>query len=115
MRFTFGFYNGCYWLIISTAEQLQFALENTRMTQKSIDVYIDTLNNLQVIYLNEAGGYHMGKIQNMHTDKTQIIVKDNIGFPTKWDRVEVMKKELIEQINEIHKELDLPLINDIIL
>lgn len=93
MKFTFGFYNGCYWLIISTVEQLAYALENMGMTSYDFDNYVRILSDYQVIYLNEAGGYHQGKIQNSHTDKTQIIVKDNHNFPTKLDRVEVMKKE----------------------
>lgn len=119
MKFTFGFYNGCYWLIISTAEQLVYALENMRMTQQNIDVYLDTLANNKVIYLNEAGGYHTGnhtgRIQDMHTDKTQIIVKNNHRFPTKMDRVEVMKAELLVEINAIEKELNLPLTKELVL
>ncbi len=115
MKFTFGFYNGCYWLIISTAEQLVYALENMRMTQQNIDVYTEALVNNKVIYLNEAGGYHTGKIQEMHTDKTQIIVKNNHRFPTKMDRVEVMKAELLVEINAIEKELNLPLTKELVL
>jgi len=115
MKFTFGFYNGCYWLIISTAKQLEFALANMRMTQQNIDVYLEALSNFRVIYLNEMGGYHTGKIQEMHTDKTQIIVKNNQRFPTKMDRVEVMKAELLVEINAIEKELGLPLTKELVL
>lgn len=115
MKFTFGFYNGCYWLIISTAEQLVYALQNMRMTNDDVDHYVKILNNYQVIYLNEMGGYHTGKVQNVHTDKTQIIVKDNKRFPTKLDRVEVMKAELLVEINAIEKELGMPLTKQLIL
>ena len=115
MKFTFGFYNGCYWLIISTAEQLVYALENMKMTSYDTENYVKILNSFQVIYLNENGGYHTGKIQNAHTDKTQIIVKDNQCFPTKMDRVEMMKTELLVEINAIEKELGLPLTKELIL
>jgi hypothetical protein len=115
MKFTFGFYNGCYWLIISTAEQLAYALENMKMTSYDVDNYVRILSSYQVIYLNAAGGYHMGKIQDAHTDKTQIIVKDNHFFPTKLDRVEVMKAELLVEINAIEKELGLPLTKELVL
>jgi len=115
MKFTFGFYNGCYWLIISTAEQLVYALENMRMTQQNIDVYVDALSKFRVVYLNEMGGYHTGRVQEVHTEKTQIIVKDNCEFPTNMDRVEMMKAELLVEINAIEKELGLPLTKELIL
>lgn len=113
MKFTFGFLNGCYWLIISTAEQLEFALTHMRMTNTAVDHYLATLADNKVIYLNEAGGYHTGRIQT--TDKTQIITKDSSRFPTKMDRVEVMKAELLAEINEIEKEMGMPLTKEIIL
>jgi len=115
MKFTFGFYNGCYWLIISTVEQLVYAIENMKMTNHDIDHYVKILNNYKVIYLNEMGGYHTGKIQEIHNDKKQIIVKDNKIFPTKLDRVEVMKAELLVEINAIEEDLGLPLTKKIIL
>jgi hypothetical protein len=115
MKFTFGFYNGCYWLIISTAKQLEFALAHMKMTQQNVDVYVEALSNYKAIYLNEAGGYHTGRIQDVHTEKTQLIVKDNSRFPTKMDRVEVMKVELLKEINEIEKELSLPLTSELVL
>jgi hypothetical protein len=113
MKFTFGFLNECYWMIISTAEQLEFALAHMRMTNLAVEHYLETLADNKVIYLNEAGGYHTGRIQN--TDKTQIIVKEDSRFPTKMDRVEVMKAELLVEINEIEQEMGLPLTKEIIL
>ena len=115
MKFKFGFYNGCYWLIISTAEQLVFAIENMRMTNTEIGIYLEALNNFKVIYLNEMGGYHTGKVQTVEEDKTQIIVRDLPIFPSKLDRVEVMKVELLNEINSIEEELGLPLTKKLIL
>jgi hypothetical protein len=113
MKFTFGFLNGCYWLVISTAEQLEYALENMRMTNLAIDRYLEALSNHEVIYLNQAGGYHTGRIQN--TRHTQFIEKTNSKYPTKLDRVEVMKAELLVEINAIENELGLPLTKELIL
>lgn len=115
MKFKFGFYNGCYWLIISTVEQMVFAIENMNMTNRNIDSYLEALTSFRVVYLNERGGYHTGKLQEVLTEKTQIIAKDNPKFPTKMDRVEVMKAELLVEINEIEKELGKPLTTEIIL
>jgi len=112
MKFTFGFNNGCYWLIISTAVQLEFALEHMRMTNKALDKYLEALSKYEVIYLNEAGGYHTGRIQN--TDKTQIIEQTSSNFPTKLDRVEVMKKELLAEINALEGKLGQPLSTEIV-
>lgn len=119
MKFKFGYYNGCYWLIISTVEQLVFALENMRMTNQDIDMYLETLKGFKVIYLNQAGGYHTGRIQDIHTDKTQIVERENqmnnLRFPTDLDRIEVMKIELLEEINKVEKLLNLPLTTKITL
>lgn len=119
MKFKFGYYNGLYWLIISTAEQLVFAFENLAVTNRDIDMYLEVLKNYGVIYLNENGGYHTGRIQDVHTDKTQIIERTNkmscLEFPTDLDRIEVLKQELIEAINEIEKENNLPLTTKITL
>jgi hypothetical protein len=113
MKFTFGFLNGCYWLIISNAEQLVFALEHMRMTNTNVDHYLETLADHKVIYLNEAGGYHTGRIQN--TEHTQMIEKTSSRFPTKMDRVEVMKAEVLAEINAIEKEMGLPLTAELVL
>lgn len=113
MKFTFGFLNGCYWLIISTAEQLEYALENMRIARLGIDHYLETLSKNEVIYLNKAGGYHTGRLRNsLHT---QLIEKTDSEYPTKMDRVEVMKAEILVQINEIETELGLPLTRKIVL
>lgn len=113
MRFTFGFLNGCYWLVISNAKQLEYALENLRMTNLAFEHYMEALSNYEVIYLNEAGGYHTGRIQN--TSHTQFIEKATSCFPTKMDRVEVIKAELLKEINAIEKELNMPLTAELIL
>jgi hypothetical protein len=113
MKFTFGFLNGCYWLIISNAKQLEFALDNLRMTNLNFDHYLDALMDGKVIYLNEAGGYHTGRIQN--TEHTQMIEKTGSRFPTKMDRVEVMKAEVLAEINAIEKELGQPLTTELVL
>ena len=113
MKFLFGFSNGCYWLIIRTAEELEFALKHMNMTNRAMDVYLEALTNNKVICLNEAGGYHPERFQN--SDKTQLIEKDTSRFPTKMDRVEVLKKELLVEINELEEALGQPLTKKIIL
>ena len=112
MKFTFGF-NQRYWLIISTAKQLEFALEHLNMTQKDPRVYVEALAEGKVICLNEAGGYHPEYLNQ--TDKTQFIKKTSSRFPTKFDRVEVMKKELLAEINELEAKLGQPLSTELIL
>lgn len=112
MKFTFGF-SQCYWLIISTAKQLEFALEHLRMTQQDPSVYIEALAEGKVICLNEAGGYHPEYMSR--TDKTQIIKRKAGIFPTKMDRVNVMKKELLAEINAIELELGQPLTMELVL
>jgi hypothetical protein len=112
MKFTFGF-SQCYWLIISTAKQLEFALEHLRMTQQDPSVYVEALAEGKVICLNEAGGYHPEYLNQ--TDKTQFIEQTSSRFPTKADRVEVMKTELLADINAIETELGQPLTKELIL
>ena len=112
MKFTFGF-SGCYWLIISTAKQLEFALEHLRMSQQDPSVYVEALAEGKVICLNEAGGYHPEYLSR--TDKTQMIEQTSSRFPTLHDRVEVMKTELLAEINVLAKGLGQPEVKELIL
>lgn len=103
MKFTFGFYN-CYWLFITNAKELEYALENLLMVNDDVDYYVELLTAGHTIFLNEAGGFHYGD----PAEKTQQITKLSPKFPTKSDRVKVMEKEIIADIHAMQDAAGLP-------
>lgn len=102
MKNLFGFYNGCYWLCISSLEALIQALDKFHFTNHDEDLYLSLLLQGHTIFLNEAGGFHYGKL----TDKKDFISKGrDEGFPTKFERMKYLEEALDSDIDSICAKL----------
>jgi len=110
MKRLFGFYNGCYWMLLSTMEQAIEVLPQLYI-EKNLDYIVKSLMAGDVIAVNEAMGFHAGELN----DYTQQIEQDHVIYPDLMARVEVMKSELLTDVNQLEEKLGQPLTKEIIL
>jgi hypothetical protein len=88
----FGFYNGVYWMIISSIQEL----ENVRVNvlDSGIEFMKKELAVGRYVFVNDAGGWHTGELE----DKKDILASDI--FPTINDAIRVGQEKL-----ELFKEI----------
>ena len=93
MKKIFGFYNGCYWLMIMSLEELNKNLSRINHLREQIPQFKEILKSGNTIFVNRAGGWHIGDIE----EKRDLIACDE--FPTPQERVIYLKAKAEVEID----------------
>lgn len=98
-------------MLISTMAEVIEVLPQLYVTT-NLDYIVKSLQNGKVIAVNSKLGYHAGDL----SEYTEKIEQDHaITYPNLNDRVEVMKRELLVELNSIEKQLGQPLTKEVVL
>jgi myo-inositol catabolism protein IolC len=104
----FGFYNKCYWMIISSIQELENEIENILASESSFDFMRKEIAAGRCVFVNQAGGWHTGEFE----DKRHEMVASE-KFPTIYDairivdaRLEVLKDYYCEKKGVTREELE---------
>lgn len=89
----FGFYNGVYWMIISSIQELEDIKVN--VLDSGIEFIKKELAAGRYVFVNNADGWHTGELE----DKKNILASDK--FPTINDAVRIGNEKL-ELLKEIY-------------
>jgi len=85
MKRLFGHFNGCYWMILSSAKEVMTEIGHINSTA---DVLLKQIEKGRFIYVNSEGGWHMGDLSSMK----EFIMSER--FPTAQDRVNYLKARI---------------------
>lgn len=83
----FGFYNNCYWMMLSSIEEVRENL-NPFILSRSKEYIVNSLKEGKFIWVNEAGGFHASDIE----DKKDLIALND--FPTNEHRETYLQAKL---------------------